>query len=126
MVTSSTPNRAVDDDAPIVAADVVAARRLLRGMGLIKRVLLAAIAAFALLVVVPLMHSSWQRHQHFTWCMEGVAKQHDRYVRGDIPRDAVVHHGHHGTVIDAPNPNTLALMVNGQVAASTLRCGREW
>jgi hypothetical protein len=126
MVTATPPNRAVDDDAPIVAADVVAARRLLGGMSLLKRALAAAAAAFTVLVVVPLMHSSWQRHEQYLWCMQGVAGQHDRYVRGDIPSGAVVHRGHHGTVIDAPNPNTLALMVNGQVVASTLRCGREW
>ena len=124
MVTASTPNRAVDDDAPIVAADVVAARRLLRGMGLLKRVLAAGAAAFTVLVVVPLMHSSWHDHKRYLWCMGGVAAQHDQFARGDIPRDAVVHHGHHGTVIDLPN--TVALMVNGQVVASTLRCGREW
>lgn len=124
MVTASTPNRAVDDDAPIVAADVLAARRLLGGMGLLKRVLAVAAAAFTLLVVVPLMQSSWQRHQQYLWCMDGVAGQHDRFVRGDIPRDAVVHHGHHGTVVDLPN--TVALVVNGQVVASTLRCGLEW
>ena len=124
MVRSSTANRAIDDDAPIVVADVVAARRLLSGLGLLKRVLLVATAAFTVLVVVPLMESSWQRHAHYTRCMDGVAAQHDRLVRGDIPSDAVVHHGHHGTVLHSPT--TVALLVNGQVVASSIRCGPAW
>jgi len=124
MVNPATPNRAVDDDAPIAAADVVAARRLLSGLGLLKRVLAASAIVFTVLVVVPLMQASWQRHQRYTWCMKGVAGQHDRFVRGDIPREAVVHHGRSGTVIDLPN--TVALVVNGNVVASTLRCGRDW
>ena len=121
---SSTANRAIDDDAPIVAADVVVARRWLLGLGLLKRVLLVAMAAFTVLVVVPLMEASWQRHAHYTRCMDGLAAQHDRLVRGDIPSDAVVHHGHHGTVIDLPT--TVALVANGQVVASSNRCGRGW
>ena len=124
MVRSSTANRAIDDHAPIGAADVAAARRLLWGIGLLKRVLLVATAAFTVLVVVPLMESSWQRHGSYTRCMDGVAAQHDRLVRGDLPSDAVVHHGHHGIVIDSPT--TVALVVNGQVVASSIRCGRAW
>ena len=124
MVRSSTANRAIDDDAPIVAADVVAARRLLGGIGLLKRVLLVATAAFTVLVLVPLMESSWQRHGSYTRCMDDVAAQHDRLVRGGIPSDAVVHHGHHGTVLHSPT--TVALVVNGQVVASSIRCGRAW
>jgi hypothetical protein len=124
MVRSSTANRAIDDDAPIVAADVDAARRLLGGIGLLKRVLLVVTAAFTVLVLVPLMESSWQRHGIYALCTDGFAAQHDRLVRGDIPSDVVVHHGHHGTVFYSPT--TVALLVNGQVVASSDRCGPAW
>jgi hypothetical protein len=124
MVRSSTANRAIDDDAPIVAADVAAARRLLGGIGLLMRVLLVATAAFTPLVLVPLKKASWRQHEIYTLCTDGFAAQHDRLVRGDIPSHTIVHHGHHGTVFSSPT--SVTLLVNGQVVASSDRCGPAW
>ena len=108
-----------DEDAPIGAADVDEAVRFLRLWRLLRVVGGGcAILGCALGVVVV---DGWQQHRAaFAWCEGGVVAVHADLAAA-LPPDAVVHKGPHGVVIDTPR--LAALVVDGRVVASTLRCG---
>jgi hypothetical protein len=134
-----TADRAYDDDAPILAGDVESARSFLR----LKRVAMVVLTPVAVMgaimgslmllailkdVVAQRRCVALREHSHAALEAELPAtmraKPDDTFTLWPgAPDTVVIHRGDDGyIVVDAPN--VAALMKDGRVVASTLRCGR--
>jgi len=116
---SSTPDRMFDDDAPITGGDIVEARRflrLLRGLGragIFGGVVVGALAVGVVddwLAQRAMRQRCNERFRHTIAALEQAA-----------PTPAVLHRGEGGVIV-VDTPDLAALMVDGRVVGSTLRC----
>jgi len=109
-------DRMTEDAAPITDADVRAARTFLRRLWLTLvpgGVVVVAAAALA-------VQDWFERRDDRAACEAGVAARLAALEQAP-PADAVLHRGPGVVVVD--NAELAALMVDGRVVASSLRCG---
>lgn len=115
-------DRMVDDEAPIGVADVDEAVRFLR-LWRVLRVIGLGGAVVGGLVAVATVDLWLERRSAFSTCEARVAALHTALETAP-PADATLHAGPAGVVV-IDTATVVALVVDGRVVASTLRCEPE-
>lgn len=113
------PDRMFDDDAPITGADIAEAHRLLRLLrGLARVGIVGGVVVGALAVGVV---DDWLAQRAMRQRCGERARHTIAALEQAPPPQAVLHRGEGGVIV-VDTPELAALMVDGRVVGSTLRC----
>jgi hypothetical protein len=108
-----------DDDAPITGADIAQARRFLRLLRALAMVAcVGGVMASGLAVIVV---DDWMEQQADRRLCSERARDTIAALEQAPPTPAVLHRGEGGVIV-VDTPTLAALMVDGRVVGSTLRC----